>query len=514
MLRYSIRRLLAGLAVAAAVVTAAGTPTSAAPASDFELYANDVLVAPGGAPQPLTVRFSVEEPSLHATVTVDQSGVKGARVSKPIGDHCTQAGEILTCTLWNYPGDTGRTYMLDLTVMADGTGEIGQAGELEFTATTSNGLTSTYRSKVTLGEAVNLAADQELRLRAEPGDTLAPNLTVTNVGDKPVHGFVMEVNPQYALAPQRRYENCEYQPDDLESPFVCFFDDVLQPGTALRVPDDFALKVRADVWAPDEYHGTVHWMTPDEWQNQRQVLGPLGQKGTQGVLKLEPAAIAARAKQHPQADTDPYNSWTRLELIVTGGQRADVAAVGATLNATVGTTVPMTVGYINNGPAVISNGGDRTPYASATATIPKGTTVVKAATNCWRPPGSGNAGAAIYHCGGDGRRHAGESATYTFQLRIDTPGHLVGRVDMMLSRDADPVKVEDLNPANDTAEILVNGTTGGQGGGENGAADDGEGSLPITGTSTGLIAGLGGLLLVAGLVGFLLARRRRTNFVA
>ena len=68
---------------------------------------------------------------------------------------------------------------------------------------------------------------------------------------------------------------------------------------------------------------------------------------------------------------------------------------------------------------------------------------------------------------------------------------------------------EDLKPANDIAKILVNGGERRPGGGDG----DG-GSLPITGQSTGLIAGLGALLLAAGVGGYLVAKRRRTRFVA
>ncbi|WP_091126812.1 LPXTG cell wall anchor domain-containing protein [Micromonospora eburnea] len=39
-------------------------------------------------------------------------------------------------------------------------------------------------------------------------------------------------------------------------------------------------------------------------------------------------------------------------------------------------------------------------------------------------------------------------------------------------------------------------------------------SLPITGTATGLIAGIGALLLAAGVGGYVIARRRKTRFVA
>ncbi|UQU63758.1 LPXTG cell wall anchor domain-containing protein [Couchioplanes caeruleus] len=42
----------------------------------------------------------------------------------------------------------------------------------------------------------------------------------------------------------------------------------------------------------------------------------------------------------------------------------------------------------------------------------------------------------------------------------------------------------------------------------------GGGGLPVTGTQTAAIAGLGGGLLAAGLIGYAIARRRRTHFVA
>ncbi|HEX7745257.1 MAG TPA: LPXTG cell wall anchor domain-containing protein, partial [Micromonosporaceae bacterium] len=76
----------------------------------------------------------------------------------------------------------------------------------------------------------------------------------------------------------------------------------------------------------------------------------------------------------------------------------------------------------------------------------------------------------------------------------------------------------DTNPANDTATLVVNaapgGGDGGNGdGGNGGGAGDG-GTLPITGSATGLIAGVGVLLLAAGVGGYVVARRRRTRFVA
>jgi LPXTG-motif cell wall-anchored protein len=55
------------------------------------------------------------------------------------------------------------------------------------------------------------------------------------------------------------------------------------------------------------------------------------------------------------------------------------------------------------------------------------------------------------------------------------------------------------------------GTPGGEGDG----SSDGEGDgLPVTGTDTGAVAGIGGALLLLGGAGYLIGRRRRSRFVA
>ena len=55
MLTHSTRRWLAGMGVAGALVAASAIPAVAGPSSDdVLLYANDVLLAPGGEPKSST----------------------------------------------------------------------------------------------------------------------------------------------------------------------------------------------------------------------------------------------------------------------------------------------------------------------------------------------------------------------------------------------------------------------------------------------------------------------------
>ncbi|MGC4764861.1 LPXTG cell wall anchor domain-containing protein [Micromonospora sp. DT46] len=146
-------------------------------------------------------------------------------------------------------------------------------------------------------------------------------------------------------------------------------------------------------------------------------------------------------------------------------------------------------------------------------TIPEGTTAVEASGECqpytsddeW-DPWSGNwgePGAKQYGCQVTESPKGMENG-YEFSLRIDkVVPNASGAVSVHLAGDS--------NTKNDSAKIVINPVN--TGGGEGGGDGDG-GTLPITGESTGLIAGIGGLLLVAGVGGYVVTKRRKTRFVA
>lgn len=153
-------------------------------------------------------------------------------------------------------------------------------------------------------------------------------------------------------------------------------------------------------------------------------------------------------------------------------------------------------------------------WEAATHTVvelPPGTTAVEVPDSCQLRPGT-----RTYQCASEMLLVAGETYTMEFRLRIDkvipnAQGSV--RVNAPCECPGGGSFEDDIKPANDRAMIVVNA---GQGGGGEGAGSGGGGggSLPITGSPTGLIAGIGGLLLVAGAGGYLLARRRTTHFVA
>lgn len=524
MLTHSTRRWLAGIGVAGAFVAASATPAFAAAdpsladakaAKGFALYANNIILAPGGTEKWISLYSLVDEPFTNYTVKVDLSDVDGfAEVQGP--DTCDDGGgAVLTCTVKN--DSEPDLDLLSLTVLPRGEAKAGQEGQLAFTVTTPNAGTVSYRSTITVGEGVDLTSEPFVQLTGAPGSTLKSPLSVGNQGEVDARGAVLFFFGGYGLAPAKRYENCEYFEDDFDAyAYACRLDSTVAAGGSAKLDDSFAFAVPRDAWAPNTDYGFAAWFTPADWEAYRSQVPDVRKstKGDDGVLKLEPAAPArALARSLPQSDVDPYNNETMIELTVKGNQQADAAANGATVNAAVGQTVPVTVGFTNNGPAAINAGGEKGIYTLALVTLPKGTTAVKAPENCADAEGefgadSGKPGAAVYACFVPGVVGSGKKAEFPFSLRVDRAGSLAGKVELFHG-GPDETAVKDLNPANDTAKIVVNGAAGnGQGGGQGG------GTLPITGSSTGLIAGIGALLLAAGLGGYLVARRRRTRFVA
>ncbi|WFF02283.1 LPXTG cell wall anchor domain-containing protein [Micromonospora sp. WMMD964] len=523
MLEHSTRRWLAGLGVAGAFVAASATSASAAPASlaaDLDLYANNVIVAPGGTEKWLTL-FSLtteRQPGDYA-ITVDRSKVDGFADVESSADNCTESGAILTCKVEDQDDDGSYLNLVSLVVRAKADAKPDQKGELRFTVTPDDksGPVS-YSSTVEIGEGVDLTTNELLELEGAPGSTLKAPLQVTNRGEVPAKDAVLYVVGADGLQPSKRYENCEYTEGLLHDfAFACRFDATIDTNAGFRLDDSFGFTVPADSWAPNTFGGFSTWFTPadwDEYRSQAELPAKLGPNGTEGELRLEP--VANRRSQ--QTDVNPWDNSTWIDLKVTGNQRADVAARGATVTGDVGATVGLTVGYVNNGPAAVNTGGSESPWVGTTVTLPKGVTAVRAPQNCfdsdddeWQP---GKPGARVYRCFVDGSIRKGEKVDYEFQVRIDQAGKHAGEV--MLRTGHEETEIKDLNPANDIAEILVNAANGGNGGdGGNGGGQGGDdGGLPVTGQSTGLIAGLGALLLAVGVGGYLVAKRRRTRFVA
>jgi LPXTG-motif cell wall-anchored protein len=524
MLTRPTRRWLAGIGVAGAFIAASATPAFAADptpsiaeakgSEGFALYANDIILAPGGPEKWISLYSLVNDPFTDYTVKVDLSGVDSfAEVQGP--DNCDTVASVLTCTVKNDPEPD--LDLLSLTVLPGRTAKAGHEGKLKYTVSTENAGTASFESTVTVGEGVDLTSEPFVYLNGSPGQTVKSPLEVGNQGETDARGAVLFFFGSYGLAPAKRYENCEYFEDNFDTyAYACKLDATVAAGGSAKLDDSFGFAVPGDAWAPNEDYGFTIWMTPADWDAFRSQVPDFGKstKGDAAPLTLKtstPSRTMARLLAG-QTDVDPYNNETMIKLTVKGNQKADAAANGATVRGAVGDTVPVTVGFINNGPAAINAGGENGIYTMALVTVPKGTTVVKAPEQCADAEGefgadSGKPGAAAYACFVPEVVSRGNKVEFPFSLRIDKAGALPGEVELFHG-GPDESLVQDLNPANDTAKIVVDATgDGGQGGGDGG-------TLPITGSATGLIAGLGALLLAAGLGGYMVARRRKTRFVA
>ncbi|PZF91212.1 LPXTG cell wall anchor domain-containing protein [Micromonospora deserti] len=518
MLSHSTRRWLAGLGVAGALVAASATPASAEEsAEDFFLYANNALVAPGGEAKSVTLYAFTEMLPKELTLTIDRSEVDDfAKVV--LSDRmpgCSETGPVITCRL---DGADTIDYLVDLTVTAKDSAEPGDKGELALSVAVKGRPDATARSTIEVGEGVDLQAEPSLELAGNPGATVRAPLTVTNASDRTVRGAVLLLATTPGLAPAQRHSNCSYLSAFGSSLTQCHFDQEIPGGETRQLDGSAALKIASDAWAPGRQYGQAVWFAKGDWAEF--IAGfPADadwEKGSGDLLQLV-STPTARARALKQTDEDTTNNVTDIDAIVTGDQRADVAATGAELTGAVGTTVAAKVGFVNNGPAAINSYGPGELLTGALVTIPAGATVVDAPDQC--SPGTveeptgwyGEPGGRIYFCEWFELLRKGDSAVFEFGFRIDKVGSAAGSVQLLHFDLGEPGQIADLNPENDTAPLAIKG---GNGGGDDGQGGGDGGSLPITGESTGLVAGIGGLLLAAGAGGYLVARRRRTRFVA
>ncbi|MCI4063581.1 LPXTG cell wall anchor domain-containing protein [Micromonospora sp. R77] len=525
MFSHSTRRWLAGLGVAGAFVAASATPAAAAGSQiELGLYFGDTTIATNsdGKIERSTISSSAPTVLHDVSVRYDFSDLAGkVTVSEPEeGNTCTTpSAYVLLCT---DPFDVdvdvwGSSAIFEVQLKATAKAQDGDAGTLKVTMTAAGHDPVSHDAKVRVGESVDLAAGPEVKASAAPGKTFTSPVTVSNVGGATAKGPVVIFYNDYGMNAAKHYSNCTYVGDELRT---CRFDEELPVGSTFSASLPYVLG--ADSYAPGAKYGEIVWMTGSEFEDFQSYLGhhdvTIGKPGTDGTLALTAVPNKATA-QGFQADPRPENNGTNIMVTVTGKNGTDLEALGTSLTGKAGTTVKATVGLRNNGPATLdySRAGSSITYLSFD--VPQGTTAVAVPENCltrngdnWGEPGE--PGHRNYFCYFGSLLKAGESDMVDISLRIDkVVANATGLVKINVTCQCDGGFTRDLKPANDTAKVLVNAAAG-NGGGNGGEGGGDGGTLPITGSSTGLIAGIGVLLLAAGFGGYVVARRRRTRFVA
>ncbi|MEV0719840.1 hypothetical protein [Asanoa sp. NPDC050611] len=174
----------------------------------------------------------------------------------------------------------------------------------------------------------------------------------------------------------------------------------------------------------------------------------------------------------------------------------DFVAQGARITGAVGDQAEVKLGFHNEGPATVDRRNSAGDVSVVDIALPKGTTAVTV------PPACQPAQAGAYRCSPGPLATSGQTIAFPFVLRIDNAEVERGSVTINVRCRCDSDNV-DANAGNDTApiEVVVNAATAATG-------DDG---LPFSGGTAGYILGGGGLLLLAGVVGAVIAGRRRAR---
>ncbi|MFF5176892.1 LPXTG cell wall anchor domain-containing protein [Micromonospora sp. NPDC000316] len=531
MLTHSTRRWLAGLGVAGALVATSASPAVAAAEEapvKLGVYFSDTTVAaksPGKVDSPL---LSASRSVVVQGLTVqydfrDLDGILEVTPENPGFDCEPRQSGILVCATpfetdlyeWAYGG------FFNVVLAPTAKAADGDAGDLKVTVSAKGIAPASHTAKVRIGEGVDLAApSEETTVSTAPGGRISAPLTLRNAGNTDVKGAVAVFDLDYSIRPDKQYSNCTYQDGRLRT---CSFSATIAGEETWSASLPYLLG--KDTYAPGREYGYYNWMTVAEFEDYSAYLRArgvsAGQPGKGPVLTLSgPTNATARGFQ---ADTDPTNNGSGMTIQVNGKNGTDLVAVGGKLVGRAGDVVVATLGVRNDGPAALDFGRSGTPVTKVDVAVPAGTTAVKVPDVCSPLNGdtqdranAGKPGHKLYRCYPDIFIGVGEEQTVDISLRIDKViENATGTVTINAKCECDGF-TEDLKPANDVAKILVNATEGGANGGGNGGGQGGDdgGALPITGQSTGLIAGLGALLLAAGLGGFLVAKRRRTRFVA
>jgi LPXTG-motif cell wall-anchored protein len=387
-------------------------------------------------------------------------------------------------------------------------------GELAFGVRFDGAAAVTAGAAISIGEGVDLAGVVNTPRTVAAGSTVDAGVRVSNVGAEPVKSAVLALSGwDSGLTAGGGFSNCTYG-----VLIVCTFADVLATGTTYELATQMRLRIPADTAAGSRATALGSWYTPGDFREMTDLAaeldeGFLGPKGTGAPATLREVPAAASRAAAGQVDTDPGNNVMVSEFEV-GGRRPDLAAVGATITGRPGDKVDARVGFRNNGPGALHHEVFSNTDPGTHITVPPGVRAVAVDERCFplefeegEEPGDVDepSGASEYLCMlWEGTTKAEGSALFdfTFQVRAE-PSAEAGRVTIN-EEDLTGGATLDRDGRNDSAPIAVaSGDSGGEGGG-----------LPVTGTDAGLLGAGGAVLLLAGVAGLLLVRRRRLRFTA
>lgn len=286
----------------------------------------------------------------------------------------------------------------------------------------------------------------------------------------------------------------------------CTFDEQLETETGYTTNEAVPFKLRGDTFAPGNSGLEVLWLTKAEFAALKKRLADSGEPdffgnpGTGDKLRLveNPSPLTKAI----QVDIDGTNNGMIVEAEIEGDNDADLAAIGASGSGAAGQVVTLNLGLNNLGPATLAflGGGAGT----FDVTLPPGSSLAEMPGTCLamkqigddpkEDPDPNNLLTRIIRCGNESLLFkAGSEWTVPVKLRIGQV--ITGATGTVTVARCDGCH-KDKNPANDTANVVLNP------------------ALPTTGVQTGLLAGIGALLALAGIAAFVLGRHRTFRFTA
>ncbi|BCY05326.1 hypothetical protein [Actinoplanes sp. L3-i22] len=508
----TVRRLLAGLAAAGVAALGLAAPAQAIPGTS-DLWLSDRVISPGSTvpvnvtlndPGPIQFRnpvWTFELPAGPAGITLVESD-----------DICTSVAPTkVTCTEPSYGVGQGGRVPLQVELKADASAAVGATGTLHagFTSddTTVDPLAAT--AKIEVAEPVTLKGGPAKSFTLAFGAAFQTALQVTNTSKTTVHGLVLaptEANWTFESTVLNR--NCRYATGGIlrNTLLNCRFTDDIAPGQTVGVT--LPLKLRKDTPAPGHQEAQFRWWTVAAFdQNATDTGGGGGAlgKGPALVLKTLSTARAAAVPQVGVASQD-------VQVKVTGTNKSDLAAVGATLTGRAGDQKVVRVGIHNRGPA--SRFSDIASVAEADVTLPPGTEFAGQVppVNCAPVGETVLVKATRWRCEVPFYLVATKATFFDFTLRIVTVTPNAKGTVTIAKEFADTI-----NTCNNKASLIANPTTTpsatcSPAATPTGGDDTDEPGLPITGPGAGPLAATGVLTVLLGAGLLLLTRRRRSGF--
>ncbi|GIF15066.1 hypothetical protein FHX34_1011661 [Actinoplanes teichomyceticus] len=341
------------------------------------------------------------------------------------------------------------------------------------------------------GVDIEVAGVKDMRLgRGQSADV---PLTVRNTGNAPSGALGVVLLAQSGVEPILDYRNCE-KDTEVEG-MVCLLDEPLPAGAEAGLPASTPVRIRvgADTPGPADYYGLVGvvGLTDDYAAAFRK----RNATRTGAALKLETTVSAAGITDDDVTDDlNPADNIAEFAVRV-GRSEADSKAIGGAFTGTAGDLSTVKVGSQNLGPTA------KVPFNSkwddyVHVNVP--TNVKLTEVDPWCLPGTapndldldGGLDSRDWVCFVLDQLPRNGKALFTFQAMIQEGAHEAGYVRV----DGGP---QDSRHGNDKAALTV------------ASGDEDEVSLPITGPSAGLLAAGGAVVLVAGVIAFRMARRRR-----